>query len=97
MQCERPRYARWKFRTCGEPRPTGGRGSFPRMDGGINVLVSRPVRPGEIRAIFMGMNTCTVGSYGNGWFKVTVLTPSGDIQIKDGFVSELAAEKWAAN
>jgi hypothetical protein len=66
------------------------------MDGGINVLVSRPVRPGEIRAIFMGMNTYTVGSYGNGWFKVTVLTPSGDIQIKDGFVNELAAEKWAA-
>jgi hypothetical protein len=42
------------------------------------------------------MNTYIVGSYGKGWFKVTVLTPSGDIQIKDGFVNELAAEKWAA-
>jgi hypothetical protein len=58
--------------------------------------VSRPVRPGEIRAIFTGMNTYIVGSYGKGWFKVTVLTPSGDIQIKDGFVNQLAAEKWAA-
>ena len=54
------------------------------------------MRPGEIRAIFTGMNTYIVGYYGKGWFKVTVLTPSGDIQIKDGFVNVRAAEKWVA-
>ena len=42
------------------------------------------------------MDTYEISPYGAGagWFQVTVTAPSGKSRIRNGFVSELAAQKW---
>jgi hypothetical protein len=41
-----------------------------------------------------GMDTYKIDPYGRGWFQVTVTAPNGDGRVRNGFVSELAAQKW---
>ena len=41
------------------------------------------------------MDTYKISPHGAGWFQVTVVAPSGDRWTRTGFVSELAAQKWA--
>jgi hypothetical protein len=40
------------------------------------------------------METYQIDPDGSGFFKVTVTTPNGGRWVRDGFVSEWAAQKW---